>query len=77
MSKIKKIRNLLLNGLYYLTEPALQEAEIDNFEIEDIEAGILNGKIRKSWPKQGKLEIVGTARDSRKIGIVCRITLGN
>jgi hypothetical protein len=35
------------NGLYYLTEHALEEAAADGFDIYDVEYGILNGKIRK------------------------------
>ena len=39
-----------------------------------MEQAILSGKIRKTWPKQGKLGIVGTALDQRRMGVVCRIT---
>lgn len=74
MSKIGQIRALVRNGLYYLTEHADDEASADGFDIYDIEYGILNGKIRKSWPKEGKYEIVSFSLDGRSIGIVCRIT---
>ena len=74
MSKIGQIRALVRNGLYYLTEHADDEASADGFDIYDIEYGILNGKIRKTWPKEGKYEIVGVSLDGRSIGIVCRIT---
>jgi len=47
---------------------------VDNFGIYDVENAILNGKIRRTWPKEGKYEIVGAALDRRDIGIVCRIT---
>jgi len=74
LSKIGQIWALVRNGLYYLTEHADDEASADGFDIYDIEHGILNGKIRKTWPKEGKYEIVGVSLDLRSIGIVCRIT---
>ena len=74
MSKIKLIQSLVRNGLYYLTEHAYEEAETDEFDIYDIEQGILTARIRKSWPKEGKYELIGSALDGRAIGIVCRIT---
>lgn len=74
MSRITDIQSLVRNGLYYLTEHADDEAQADGFDIYDIEQGMLSGKIRRSWPKDGKFEIVGKALDGRAIGIVCRIT---
>lgn len=76
MSKIKQIQALVRNGLYYLTDHADDEAVVDGFDIYDVEHGILTGKIRRTWPKEGKYEVVGPALDGRSIGIVCRITLG-
>lgn len=61
-------------GLYYLTEHADDEALDDDFDIYDVENGILTGKIRRTWPKGGRYEVVGKALDGRDIGIVCRIT---
>lgn len=61
-------------GLYYLTEHADDEALDDDFDIYDVENGILTGKIRHTWPKGGRYEVVGKALDGRDIGIVCRIT---
>lgn len=74
MSKIGQIRALVRNGLYYLTEHADDEAIADGFDIYDVEHGILNGKIRRTWPREGKYEIVGVSLDRRDVGIVCRIT---
>jgi hypothetical protein len=74
LSKIRLIQSLVRNGLYYLTEHADDEAAADGFDIYDIEHSILNGKIRRTWPKEGKYEIVGVSLDGRPIGIVCRIT---
>ena len=74
MSKIAQIQTLVRNGLYYLTEHADDEAVADGFDIYDVEQGILTGKIRRTWPKEGKYEVVGSALDGRRIGIICRIT---
>ena len=74
MSKISQIQALVHSGLYYLTEHADEEAMADGFDIFDLENAILNGQIRRSWPKEEKHEIVGDSLDGRPIGIVCRIT---
>jgi hypothetical protein len=57
-----------------LTEHADYEAEAEGFDIYDVEYGILTGKIRRTWPREGKYEVVGSALDGRPVGIVCRIT---
>lgn len=75
MSKIGLIQSLVRNGLYYLTEHADDEAGVDGFDIYDVEYGLLNGKIRRTWPREGKYEIGGVSLDRRPIGIVCRITI--
>ena len=74
MSRIKQIQKLVRNGLYYLSEHAENETMVDNFDIYDVEYGILRGKIRRMWPREEKYEIIGTSIDGRSIGIVCRIT---
>jgi len=74
VSRIAELHSLVRNGLYYLTEHADDEAMQDNFDIYDIENGILTGKLRKTWPKEGKYEIIGSSLDGRPIGIVCRFT---
>ena len=74
---IKRIQALVRNGLYYLTEHADEEAVADSFDIFDIydvEYGILSGRIRRTWPREGKYEVVGVALDGRPIAAVCRIT---
>ena len=65
MSRIAQIQALVRNGLYYLTEHADDEADDDGFDIYDVEQGILTGKIRRTWPKQGKYEVVGSAPEFR------------
>ena len=74
MSRITQIQALVRHDLYYLTEHADEESSIDGFDIYDVEQGLLTGKIRRTWPKEGKYEVVGSASDGRRIGIVCRIT---
>lgn len=74
MSKIREIQALVRNGLYYLTEHADDEAIADDFDIYDVEYGLLSGRIRRTWPREGKYEVVGSALDERPIGVVCRIT---
>lgn len=74
MSRIAQIQTCVRNGLYYLTEHADDEATADGFDVYDVEQGILGGKIRRTWPKEDKYEIVGSALDGRRIGVVCRIT---
>jgi hypothetical protein len=74
LNALEQIQALVRNGLYYLTEHADVEAGEDGFDIYDVEHGILTGKARKRWRREGKYEIVGVALDGRPIGIVCRIT---
>jgi len=74
VGKIRTIRALVQNGAFYLTEHALEEAADDGFDIFDVEYAILEGKIRKVWPREGKYECVGPALDGRRVGIVCRVT---
>jgi hypothetical protein len=74
VSKIGQIQALVRNGLYYLTEHADNEAIDEGFDIYDVEYGMLTGKIRRTWPRESKHEVVGKALDGRPIGIVCRIT---
>jgi len=74
LSKIREIQALVRNGLYYLTEHADDEASADDFDIYDVEYGLLSGMIRRTWPREGKYEVVGSALDGRPIGVVCRIT---
>jgi len=70
LSRIVEIQALVRNGLYYLTEHADDEAMQDGFDIYDVENGILSGKIRKTWPKEGKLEVIGKSLADRPIGII-------
>jgi hypothetical protein len=71
---LKYIQSQVRNGLYYLTEHADAEVMEDDFDIYDVERGILTGRIRKAWKQEKKYELIGTALDGRRIGIICRIT---
>lgn len=73
--RVRQIQALVRNGLYYLMEHAYHEAAEDDFDIHDVGQGILTGRIRRSWPRDGKYEPVGSALDGRSIGVVCRITM--
>ena len=77
MGKIGIIRQLVLYGLYYYTDHAIVEMDNDDLDEYDIENALLNGKIRKSWPTESKFEIIGSAVDSRLVGVVCRISKNN
>ena len=70
MSKIKQIEALIRDGLYYLTEHADNEALASNFDIYDIEHAIIADKIRRTWPREDKYEVIGSVLDRRHIGIV-------
>jgi hypothetical protein len=74
LSRIKEIQDLVRNGLYYLTEHADEEATADGFDVYDVEYAILMGKIRRTWPRESKHEVVGSALDGRPMGAICRIT---
>ena len=74
MGTLRQIQALVRNGLYYLTEHADSEATADGFTIYDVEHALLTGKIRRTWPRAGKYEVVGSATDGRALGVVCRIT---
>jgi len=74
VSRIGEIQALVRYGLYYLTEHADDEAMMDKFDIYDVENGILSGKIRRTWSKEEKYEVIGKSLDGRAIGIICRRT---
>jgi hypothetical protein len=76
LSKIGQIQLLVRDGLYYLTEHAYDEALADGFDVYDVENGLLTGRTRRSWPKEGKIEVVGQSLDGRPLDAVCRLTKG-
>lgn len=76
MMRLRRIQDLVREGLYYLTEHADNEAMADEFDIYDVEHAILTGRIRKRWPREAKCEIVGAALDGRSLAAVVRVTPG-
>lgn len=65
-----------MTSLYYLAEHADDQAMADGLDIYDVERALLTGKIRRTWPREGKCEVVGTSLDGRAMGVVCRVTEG-
>lgn len=76
LSKINLIQRLVENGLYYLTEHAYDEAQADGSGVFDVENSLLTGRTRRTWPREGKMEVVGRSLDGRPLGVVCQITTG-
>lgn len=77
MSTISILRQLVLYGLYYFTAHALEELDADGLDEFDAETVLLHGKIRKTWPRESKYEVIGTVNDGRRVGVICRITQTN
>lgn len=71
------IRQLVLYGAYYFTQHALEELEQDDLDEFDTETALLHGRIRRTWPRERKYEVVGPSNDGRTVGVVCRITQTN
>jgi hypothetical protein len=54
---------------------ALEEADDDDFSVNDVENAILNGEIAKKYthdPRGTRYEIHGPAEDGRMMFVVCR-----
>jgi hypothetical protein len=71
------IRRLFNYGAYHFTEHLFEELDNDGFTIYDLECVVANGKIRKTWPKEGKYELTGKAFDGRAMAFICRISQNN
>lgn len=48
----------------------------DGFDVLDVENGLLTGRMRRTWPRKGIMEVVGRSLDGRRLGIVCCLTKG-
>ncbi|OGJ87561.1 MAG: hypothetical protein A2268_03925 [Candidatus Raymondbacteria bacterium RifOxyA12_full_50_37] len=77
MSAIESIRNIFTYGTYHFTDHLFDELDNDGFTIYNLECSIANGRIRKTWPKENKFEVVGKGFDGRPLGCICRITHTN
>ena len=75
MRAIDRIRRCVREERYRISLHANEEISEDRLLAVDIEAAILTGEIRRRFtsdPRGVRYEIVGTATDSREVGIVCR-----
>jgi hypothetical protein len=54
VSKIGIIQSLVRDGLYYLTEHAYDEALADDFDVYDVEHGLLTDELDARGPKTVK-----------------------
>lgn len=72
---IRRIRESVRNGQYFLTAHARDEMAADGLEEEDVEATIASGRIVRIQQDQAgrrKYTIEGRARDGRRVRTVCR-----
>lgn len=77
MATIDIIRRKVRNRKYEFTVPHFfEEMADDDLQLVDIEAAILNGKIRRRFtrdPRGARYEVVGISTDGRQVAIICRI----
>lgn len=75
MSRIKRIRQKIIDKDYYISSHAEDEMLDDKIERVDIENAILKGKIEKKQTKDIRgirYRIEGPANDGRLIHVICR-----
>lgn len=79
MSIIDRIRNKILSGEYEFSIPHFFEEMIaDELSFSDIKNAILKGRIGRKFtrdPRGIRYEVIGLARDGRKIAVICRIKI--
>ena len=77
MSIIGRIRKKILDGEYEFSIPHFFEEMIDDqLTFSDIKTAILNGRVRRNFtrdPRGTRYEVVGSAKDGRKVATICRI----
>ena len=77
MATIDIIRRKVRNREYEFTVPHFfEEMADDDLQLVDIEAAILNGKIRRRFtrdPRGARYEVVGVSTDGRQVAIICRM----
>ena len=77
MATIDIIRRKVRNREYEFTVPHFfEEMADDDLQLVDIEAAILNGKIRRRFtrdPRGARYEVVGISTDGRQVAIICRM----
>lgn len=75
MTKIREIRQKVIDRAYYLSSHAEDEMLDDGLGRDDIENAILRGRIEKKLSKDARgtrYRIEGPAKDGRRIHVVCR-----
>lgn len=75
MSRIKRIRQKIIDKDYYISSHAEDEMVNDELERVDIENAVLKGKIEKKLTKDMRgirYRIEGPANDGRLIHVICR-----
>lgn len=77
MSVIDRIRKKILSGEYEFSIPHFFEEMIaDQLSFSDIKNAVLRGRIGRKFtrdPRGTRYEVIGPARDGRKIAVICRI----
>jgi hypothetical protein len=77
LATIDIIKRKVRNREYEFTVPHFfEEMADDDLQLVDIEAAILNGKIRRRFtrdPRGARYEVVGISTDGRQVAIICRI----
>ena len=77
MTVIARIQKKIRDGDYEFTIPHFfEEMADDNLVFADVERAIVNGRVKKKYtrdPRGTRYEVVGTAIDGRKVGVLCRL----
>ena len=77
MNILSRIKSAIRSGGYEVTDHAWEEAQSDDFTIEDIRSAILAGKINKKYtldPRGTRYKVRGPALDGRSLDVICRFT---
>jgi hypothetical protein len=73
---IQRIREKVIKQEYEFTIPHFfEEMANDNLVLEDIIFAIENGFVRRKFtndPRGTRYEVVGNAKDSKEIAVICR-----
>ena len=73
---IEILRRKIVSGHYELTQHAKDEAADDGFDVEDVEAIVLTGKITKTLTKDDRgrrYAVKGLSKNKKDAEVICRI----
>jgi len=59
MEITRRLLNLVLARCYQMTDHALESLDEHGFTLNDILSRLATGRVRRSWPRQGKYEVDG------------------